>query len=101
MTDLHLPGPEEIPKEDIPAVLSQLSSLSTAIAARMMTDRAGDAPKEEDELLTTSQAAELLNVHSDWLYKRAKNLPFTRRLSRKGLRFSRRGLLAWRDKRKG
>jgi predicted DNA-binding transcriptional regulator AlpA len=101
MTDLHLPDPEEIPKEDAPAVLTQVSAFSMAIAARMLTDTGEEQPKEEDELLTADQAAELLAVKPDWLYRRVKNLPFVRRLSRKALRFSRRGLLAWRDKRKG
>jgi predicted DNA-binding transcriptional regulator AlpA len=50
----------------------------------------------EDELLTTADAANLLNVSEDWMYRRASKLPFTRKLSRKALRFSKVGLLKWR-----
>jgi predicted DNA-binding transcriptional regulator AlpA len=49
----------------------------------------------EDHLLTPEEAAEKLNVKLCWLYRHAKKLPFTRRLSRKALRFSEAGLLRW------
>ena len=45
--------------------------------------------RENDHFLTTEEAATLLNVKSRWLYRNARRLPFTRRLSRKALRFSR------------
>jgi len=84
-------------------VLTQLAAISMALAVRLVRDRAAEEPpqQEDDCLLTTRQAAEFLAVRPDWLYQHAKNLPFTRRLSRKALRFSRRGLLAWREKRRG
>ena len=99
MTDLHLPEAGEIPNEDIPAALTQIAAFQTAIAAKLM-GACEEHAQETDELLTVKQAAELLAVNTDWLYRRAKTLPFSRRLSRKALRFSRRGLLAWRDRRK-
>ena len=42
----------------------------------------------QDRLLDTVEAAKLLSVSEDWLYRAAKKLPFTRRLGPKMLRFS-------------
>jgi predicted DNA-binding transcriptional regulator AlpA len=54
----------------------------------------------EDRLLTADEAAEMLAVSSDWLYRHAKKLPFTRKLGPKMLRFSHRGLAKWSESRK-
>jgi len=43
---------------------------------------------EEDRLLDAPEAAKLLTVSADWLYRHAKKLPFTRKLGPKMLRFS-------------
>lgn len=48
-----------------------------------------------DRLLAVAEAAELLGVTRQWLYRHAKELPFTCSLSRKCLRFSRAGILHW------
>jgi predicted DNA-binding transcriptional regulator AlpA len=48
-----------------------------------------------DRLLDAEQAAELLGVSPDWLYRQAKKLPFTRKLAPKLLRFSHQGILKW------
>ena len=47
-----------------------------------------------DKLLTVEQAAEMLNVSTDWLYrdKRWKTLPFTVVLSKRKIRFSMKGI---------
>ncbi len=59
---------------------------------------------EKDNLLTVEQAAQIIggaNTPGDlkkrvcWLYRHAKQLPFTRRLSRKCTRFSEVGLRRW------
>jgi predicted DNA-binding transcriptional regulator AlpA len=42
----------------------------------------------EDRLLEAEQAAKLLSVSEDWLYRHAKKLPFARKLGPKMLRFS-------------
>ena len=49
----------------------------------------------EDDLLTIDEAAARLRVSPRWLYRHAKTLPFSRKLSRKVLRFSRAGLARW------
>ena len=51
-------------------------------------------PKEE-RLLNAEQAAAILDVSSDWLYRNAKKLPFTRKLGPKMLRFSHQGIMKW------
>lgn len=43
---------------------------------------------EGDRLLDAPEAAKLLTVSEDWLYRHAKKLPFTRKLGPKMLRFS-------------
>jgi hypothetical protein len=59
---------------------------------------------EKDNLLTVEQAAQImggadtpegLRKRVCWLYRHAKGLPFTRRLSRKCTRFSESGLRRW------
>ena len=43
---------------------------------------------QQDRLLDAEEAARLLSVSEDWLYRHAKKLPFTRKLGPKMLRFS-------------
>lgn len=102
MTDLHLPDANQILVEDYPACLVALAALQAQIAARLIAERSLEKaePAETDVMLTAAQAAELLGVSRAWMYKRSKHLPFTRKLSYKGVRFSKRGLLAWRDRRR-
>ncbi len=49
----------------------------------------------EERLLTAEEAAAVLSVSPDWLYRNAKKLPFTRRLGPKALRFSYQGIIKW------
>ena len=52
---------------------------------------------EIDKLLSIKEAAEVLNVSTDWIYRhqRWKTLPFTVVLSARKIRFSLNGLLKW------
>ena len=103
--ELLLPDPMDIPPESIALVITRLASLQTALAARLLVAPVKaslrDSADGEDELLTITDAAQLLNVSEDWIYRRANRLPFTRRLSRKALRFSKIGLLKWRAAKAG
>ena len=49
----------------------------------------------EADLLKIDEAAAILRLSPRWLYRHAKSLPFSRKLSPKVLRFSRAGLLRW------
>jgi predicted DNA-binding transcriptional regulator AlpA len=104
--EIVLPDPMEIPMESIAPVITRLSSLQTALASRLIgmptdSNHSDPLPEGEDELLTTADAAKLLNVSEDWVYRRASRLPFARRLSKKALRFSKTGLLKWRKAKLG
>ena len=50
---------------------------------------------DSDRLLTADEAAAILDVNIRWLYRHAAKLPFTRRISRKNIRFSETGLRRW------
>ena len=55
--------------------------------------------KEADRLLSAEEAAEMLSMSTDWLYRNARKLPFTRKLG-KMLRFSQQGIVKWLESRK-
>lgn len=86
-------------------VFSELATAQTALAAaqaalasRMFssTDCRSTVPEPGGERwLTAEEAAAVLKVDRKWLYRRAKTLPFCRRLSRKKLLFSDIGLRQW------
>jgi predicted DNA-binding transcriptional regulator AlpA len=53
----------------------------------------------EDRLIDATEAAKVLSVSEEWLYRNAKKLPFTRKLGHKMLRFSHLGSKSiWRQK---
>ena len=55
-------------------------------------EQALNSHRDEDHLLDAEEAAKLLSVSEDWLYRQAKKLPFSRKLSPKMLRFSSQGI---------
>jgi predicted DNA-binding transcriptional regulator AlpA len=90
--------------------LSNLAAMGAAIAAQVRPPAEGmqltppGAPPSEGasipawsptDLLTVGEAAAALRISPRWLYRHAKTLPFTRKLSRKVLRFSRSGITRW------
>ncbi len=89
---------KEIPPEQVPALLAQLAALQSALVARWMVVN-GQVPGE-DHLLSVEDAARMLAVSPDWLYRRAKTLPFTVRLGGR-LRFSAQGLARYLCQRQG
>ena len=56
-----------------------------------------------DRMLTIEEAAEVMQVSPDWLYRnqRYKRLPFTVVLSARKIRFSLKGLLKWLEEQQG
>jgi predicted DNA-binding transcriptional regulator AlpA len=64
--------------------------------------KSGGAKHESNEnrLLTADEAAQMLSVSPDWLYRNAKKLPFTRKLGPKMLRFDHQGIVKWLSTRK-
>lgn len=102
ITDL-LQSPQrvaEIPTESVLPLLCQLNTLQAALTARLLHTPPGQnghptTPSAEDRLLNPHEAAARLGVTIKWLYRHAKHLPFTRRLTRKALRFSESALQQW------
>ncbi len=91
-----LADPANIPPDQIPAVLSHLSAIQTTLTARLLNvPRPPVSSGDADQLLTVDDASRILEVTPKWLYRHADRLPFTRRLSRKALRFSEAGLRKW------
>jgi hypothetical protein len=66
-------------------VLEELRSLP-------VTEGAAPPPVVPDRLMNVTDAAKRMGVTPQWLYRHATQLPFTRRLSAKVLRFSEAGL---------
>src|SRR5262245_37775963 len=55
---------------------------------------------EADRMLDAQEAAKVLSVSEDWLYRHSKKLPFTRKLGPKMLKFSSNGIQKWMATRK-
>jgi hypothetical protein len=87
----------QVTPEEVPGLLVQLSSIQTMLAAKLLAvpEKSNGQPIEPDTFLTAEEAAARLSVTPHWLYRHWKQLPFSRRLSRKSLRFSENGLRKW------
>lgn len=89
----------EVPREEAVALLAALAALQGALLRAACRPAETQYRKlegpEQDRMLTIEEAAELIGVSRRWLYRHAKTLPFSRKLSRKVLRFSRAGIARW------
>jgi len=88
---------EKCPAEIIPALLGALAGLQMSLLAQLLARGLPPTPAprtlpDPDRLLTAVEVAPMLKVSPRWLYRHAGKLPFTKRLSRKALRFSELGL---------
>jgi excisionase family DNA binding protein len=83
---------EDVPLEQLAALLGQIAALQQAVSARLLHDlllQAEVRAHETDRLLTVTEAAQRLACSKDWLYRH--RLPFAVRNGRQ-LRFSADGL---------
>ena len=88
-TDVDL---DDLASEDIPAVLMSLAALQNRFVARLLKEQTGEGRVATgDTLLRVPDAAARLGTTTDWLYRHAKQLPFTVRQGRQ-LRFSSQGI---------
>lgn len=99
---LLLDAPEraiDLPAEEVPALLARLTSLQGVLLARLLARPIPEGEQKPDgsgdRLLTAGEAATVIGVSPRWLYRHANHLPFSRRFSRKVLRFSAKGLERW------
>ncbi|HWP23517.1 MAG TPA: hypothetical protein VNM15_04950 [Candidatus Binatia bacterium] len=77
---------------DTPALLAEaLAAVIKPIVTQAVRE-ALNGHREEDRLLDAKEAARLLCVSEDWLYRNARKLPFARKLGPKMLRFSFQGI---------
>lgn len=85
--------------QDLPTLAGKLATAHARVMARITTElttnktQSHEAPA--DGLLTVHDAAKRLGVQPTWLYRNAKDLPFTRKLSHRTLRFDAKGLDRW------
>lgn len=82
---------------NLPSLLGQALLDAIRLAVREEIVKAMGAPhdQEKDRLLTAEEAATLLGMSKDWLFRHHAKLPFTRRIGRRAVRFSSAGIQKW------
>lgn len=93
----------EVPLEQIPALVAEVASEQAALSAiqgvltarLLVTPSAHDSMTDSDRLLTAQEVAHLLGVTKRWVQRRARRLPFARRISVRSVRYSDAGLKRW------
>src|SRR5262245_38654355 len=82
-------------ENDPPALLGQalLDAIRQAVREEIQAAaQSHNGSEDGDRLLDAAEAAKLMCVSEDWLYRHAKRLPFSRKLGPKLLRFSLQGI---------
>lgn len=77
------------------ALRAEIKEILREVIREELSDSRKAQPAEKERLLTPEEAAEILGQNVRWLYRHAAKLPFSRRISRKNLRFSEAGLRKW------
>lgn len=98
--------PEEatnLPPHVAAQLLAQMASIQTVLLGRLFTGMSPDIRREdsEDRLLVIDEAASMLGMTRDYLYRHADQLPFTVRPAPKQLRFSKLGIQKYIRNRQG
>src|SRR5439155_16831671 len=88
--------PTTMNSEPVALALDSCANALRTLALALRTERPPlAAAPGPDRLLTADEAAGVLGVNRKWLYRRASQLSFVRRLSYRTLRFSEAGLRRW------
>ena len=97
----------EVPVGEVPGLLVRLGALVAALAARHAANVSNaskvlqvEPTDNRDRNLTADEAAKMLGMKKSWLYRHSGELPFTRRLSRRAVRFSEKGIRRWLETRR-
>ncbi len=93
----------EIPPRVAADILIRVLGLQTVLLARAMGIAGANGQPQDptaDQLLTVEQAARKLSVSGDWVYRRARTLPFIVHLGSR-LRCSERGIERYIRQRQG
>jgi predicted DNA-binding transcriptional regulator AlpA len=93
-------APERLPAllVEVAALQGKLAAVSNALGARLLADGVADStprPGDVEHLLDVQEAATRLGMSTDWLYRHARQLPFTRRVGRRAVKFDPTGLARW------
>lgn len=81
---------QTLPIQELPRLIGQLAECQATAQARLSTPPPTQTP---DELLTVDAAAVRLGMSKEYLYRHAKQFPFTRQIGR-SVRFSALGIEA-------
>jgi predicted DNA-binding transcriptional regulator AlpA len=91
-----------VPVSQITALLTALASEQARLAAiqgvlmtRLLASQPAASDESADQLLTAEEVARALGVTRRWVQRRARRLPFARRLSAHAVRYSESGLKRW------
>lgn len=86
-----------VPPGELADLVGELARLDVLVRQRIAENgKAESQPSTEpDRYLTAVEAAKILKVSPDWLYRRAGRLPFGHKLSPHVTRFSERELRRW------
>jgi hypothetical protein len=98
--DLILASPQAVaslPREVIAELLAESTTVSALLAARLASSarEPASSPKEGDDWISIDEAAQRLGKTRRWIFKNARTLPFTRRVSKKTLLCSSKGIEKW------
>ena len=93
----------QVSTHQIPALVAELASeqatlsaLQGVLTARLLASHDhAETTESADRLLTAEQVATILGVTKRWVERRARRLPFARRLSAHAVRYSEGGLRRW------
>jgi predicted DNA-binding transcriptional regulator AlpA len=100
----HPDHAKDLPLQVAADLLAQVASLQPLLLSRLFTGMsapsAGGHP-EEDRLLLVGEAAALLGMTEDYLYRHAHQLPFTVRPAPRQVRFSKSGIQRYISQRQG
>ncbi len=96
---------EECPPDALPDLLGELARAQAVATLRLSENgRSLERPAPDirppGKLIDANAAAKLLGTKVRWLYDRADELPFTRRLGPRTLRFDEAGIRRWLETRR-
>jgi predicted DNA-binding transcriptional regulator AlpA len=80
----------QTPREELPRLLGELEEIRFTAIARLTP--AAPSIVGPDDLLDVDQAASRLGMSKDYLYRHHTQFPFARRVGRRSVRFSARGI---------
>jgi excisionase family DNA binding protein len=95
----------DLAPEQAAGLLVALAAIQASLLAQVVAHAPKDAGAETgpppDRLLTVEELAKMLGVERRWIYRHADDFPFTKRLSRRAMRFRESGVRRWMAAKRG